>query len=719
MLTANEALRDSLTRHQIYVLRYGGGVRNRVNKLLSDTETTIAERIRGKLSGHKGLTSAADTRRMEAINNTVREIRAEAWGKADELLRDEMTSLAIAEPASLSATFASASPVVLDLSSPAPALLRSIVTSRPFQGRVLREWAAKMADDDIRAIQNQIRVGMVSGDPAAVIVRRIIGTAQANGADGITELSRAQVNSVVRTAVMHITSEARKEFALENSDIISKELYVATLDHVTCLQCAPIDGEIYDVGMGPHPPIHISCFTGDTMISTCSSVSNLYKRRYKGAAVNITTKAGRTLCVTPNHPILTLRGWVAAGDIDRSDKLIPVDALKINVNEHYEDSVDAEFADLFGAVNVSLNPALIANRPTTAEDFHGDGIADSEVDIVSTDGLRWRNVVEMLGQCGKHEGLGFRSAVNPAFVPFRCLTPLFLTANAASHSLMGALGKVRDLLRSGASHAGELLFRAAAQGFAALNENPGYSPLGALDAEMYRYPGGANARPVSGDDSVLFRFGEVDELDGLDGDSSRFQDPSNDAIADSHEFANPLDSHLFDCSKADDVVDLFVSEIDTHVYNLENKDNWYVANGIIAHNCRCIRVPTIDPAFGAERPNKPVTERMLVREYADQNGLGNISDRDRLPRGTKGDFDKFARKRTRELVGPIPASTSYQVWLKSQSAEFQDDVLGKAKGKLFRDGGLSLDKFTHRNGDELTLDELRVRQKAAFEAANL
>ena len=31
-----------------------------------------------------------------------------------------------------------------------------------------------------------------------------------------------------------------------------------------------------------------------------------------------------------------------------------------------------------------------------------------------------------------------------------------------------------------------------------------------------------------------------------------------------------------------------------HVYNLSSKDEWYFANGIISHNCRCDVVPILD-----------------------------------------------------------------------------------------------------------------------------
>jgi hypothetical protein len=39
--------------------------------------------------------------------------------------------------------------------------------------------------------------------------------------------------------------------------------------------------------------------------------------------------------------------------------------------------------------------------------------------------------------------------------------------------------------------------------------------------------------------------------------------------------------------KAVDVLDLVSSEYFGHVYNLETREGWYFANGIITHNCEC------------------------------------------------------------------------------------------------------------------------------------
>lgn len=83
-------------------------------------------------------------------------------------------------------------------------------------------------------------------------------------------------------------------------------------------------------------------------------------------------------------------------------------------------------------------------------------------------------------------------------------------------------------------------------------------------------------------------------------------------------------------------------------------------------------------------------------------------DIDDIPAGTRASMN-----------GQIPADMTYQQWLSKRPAAFQDEVLGKTKGKLFRDGGLKLERFVDRNGQSYTLDELRVRDSAAFQKAGL
>ena len=127
----------------------------------------------------------------------------------------------------------------------------------------------------------------------------------------------------------------------------------------------------------------------------------------------------------------------------------------------------------------------------------------------------------------------------------------------------------------------------------------------------------------------------------------------------------------------------------------------------------------LTPEVIGNRPIREFTKQGLVREYSRQNGLKVQGIRSKLPRGHKGRFDSFAQKRMRELTGRAPAKTTYQEFLGRQSAEFQDDVLGVTRGKLFRNGGLTLDKFVDQSGKLFTLDQLAASHSAAFKAAGV
>ena len=74
-------------------------------------------------------------------------------------------------------------------------------------------------------------------------------------------------------------------------------------------------------------------------------------------------------------------------------------------------------------------------------------------------------------------------------------------------------------------------------------------------------------------------------------------------------------------------------------------------------------------------------------------------------------------------VTTAKADTTYYGWLKRQPAKVQDSIIGPARGKLLRNGGLTADRFAElqlgRNFEPLTLAEMRALEPAAFEKAGL
>lgn len=74
-------------------------------------------------------------------------------------------------------------------------------------------------------------------------------------------------------------------------------------------------------------------------------------------------------------------------------------------------------------------------------------------------------------------------------------------------------------------------------------------------------------------------------------------------------------------------------------------------------------------------------------------------------------------------VGKTSAKTTYYDWLKRQPASVQDSVVGKTKGQLLRNGGLSSGRFAELQLDKfynpLTLEEIRKLEPVAFERIGL
>jgi hypothetical protein len=78
------------------------------------------------------------------------------------------------------------------------------------------------------------------------------------------------------------------------------------------------------------------------------------------------------------------------------------------------------------------------------------------------------------------------------------------------------------------------------------------------------------------------------------------------------------------------------------------------------------------------------------------------------------------RPQVRAIEGVAPMKVqSYPEWLARQPAAVQDDILGSARGALYRSGGVKVEGFVDHAGKTLTLDQLRKRDDAAFRQAGL
>lgn len=390
--TANEEFLDAMIRHQIGLMRLSGSVRNEIIAILDATEKDIRQQIAHRMRRSLPSDNIAASR-IRSLEKIIKNIRGQAFEDITAIWVREMKNLVKAEPLFVDMAVKTVSPVTLSTAIPAIADLVALVATSPFEGRVLRDWAKNIAAADLNRIMGQVRIGIVQGEGSAAIARRVVGTAALRGANGVTQITRANAAALTRTMVNHFSNQAKRMFYEANKDILSEELYVATLDSRTTAICRSLDGRTFPVGIGPIPPLHFAC--------------------------------------------------------------------------------------------------------------------------------------------------------------------------------------------------------------------------------------------------------------------------------------------------------------------------------------RSVRVGILDGQVLGRRPTKSSTDKQLLREYTDSQGLPRVSSRGALPRGHRGSFDNFSRRRVRELTGTVPADVTYDDFLKRQTRDFQDEVLGTTKARLWRRGGLTLDKFVNRQGDELTLSQLARSDAGAFRAAGL
>ncbi|PCI54150.1 MAG: hypothetical protein COB36_10690 [Alphaproteobacteria bacterium] len=261
-MALNDDILDAEVRHAIYLQRYGGGVSNRILALLNRTEADVIQ----KMARLEGITDFK-SKRFNTLLDSIRATRKKAYTEAGESLKDEAVDLAQYEAGFQVALLNKTIPIQWNVVLPSKELLRAAVTSRPFQGRLLKEWVKGMEAREFVLLKDQLRIGMVEGETLPQIIRRVRGTKALNYVDGLFGKSRREVDALVRTAVNHVHNAARNEVGIANRDLIKGVEWVSTLDGRTTAICRARDNNVYPVDSGPRPPAHIRCRSTVTFVT--------------------------------------------------------------------------------------------------------------------------------------------------------------------------------------------------------------------------------------------------------------------------------------------------------------------------------------------------------------------------------------------------------------------------------------------------------------------
>lgn len=127
-----------------------------------------------------------------------------------------------------------------------------------------------------------------------------------------------------------------------------------------------------------NPAWRVECLPGDTLVSG-GVIRAAHRRWFEGALVEVVTASGRKFSATPNHPMLTRRGWVAAGQLREGDDLIGYRGQQHlgTLGDNHVTAPPSTISQIFGAIAQVGNVERIHGR---SDDFHGDG-GNCDVDV--------------------------------------------------------------------------------------------------------------------------------------------------------------------------------------------------------------------------------------------------------------------------------------------------------------------------------------------------
>lgn len=305
----------------------------------------------------------------------------------------------------------------------------------------------------------------------------------------------------------------------------------------------------------------IFCFTGDTKVESPSPIEKGYRREYSGPLVTIRTASGNELTGTPNHPILTDKGWVALGLLREGDNVISRSSIedeRPGRNPNVEDE-PATFAEVFRSLLLS-DSSRAERVKTVGMDFHGDGSC-GEVDIVTT-------------------ARGLRAGVN-APLQEHLVKHDFVRRDLEPHALMshGAPVNLRISGYASSISGPDLPTELAHSRPVLVGINPSLASTLSGGVELLSPVGaGVSDVAVAGSSGLTSGTESAAAKLGLEGTVAN-PDGGGDFI----EAAFPFEV------AADRIVHVLRTHTDErsvrHVYNLQTQDHYYIANNIIAHNC--------------------------------------------------------------------------------------------------------------------------------------
>ena len=393
------------------------------------------------------------------------------------------------------------------------------------------------------------------------------------------------------------------------------DLYEVLRHPAPCRVCAIYSGRVYSKsGTNPNYPslaqafgkvdpagpdvlsntylnIHPNCLVPGGFV-LAEGVMAHTRRHYRGEVITLRTASGNEIAVTPNHPILTDAGFVPAGALHEGAKIIEATGEYARFFRQAPNNINTPTApDKIGHSFMKSSGGAACRVVGTAEQFHGDGIPDSEVDIVFSDSLR-RDKADPVASEPIGE-LRFPTAKLGVFSLYAKCAPFknFLGSFHAPDGRMGGGGFVTVVKRisehfellSNMSRRTSAFFRNFGKRFSLIVKRKKMFKLFTMAFKVFfghTIPRFTASTPARSRKSIV-GFGA---FDGVSSDAELLCNlRTGEPLADERLQYFASNNVLI----VSNLTHIETSFYDGYVYNLETKYGFYTYNNIVTHNCLC------------------------------------------------------------------------------------------------------------------------------------
>lgn len=409
-------------------------------------------------------------------------------------------------------------------------------------------------------------------------------------ADRLAAVSDMNETSAVRNAKTMYTAAQNggRQDSYERAEsmgIKGKKVWLATLDHHTRASHRALDGQ--EVGIkeefsnglmypgDPHgePAEVYNCFIGDTKIASDCKIIRSYKHKYEGDVISIKTAGGVEFSCTPNHPILTLRGWIPVKLLNQGDNILVAFGSGKEVVRRNPD-INHAFPRI-DTIHKFIYESGGKRACTLSVNFHGD-VPTSDVEIITQKRLLKKSLNSSIFD---RDRKFFFVNSNKSFVSKCSFMKHFRSVWFSSFRNICSMSKLLPIFKRSLRH----------------------SKIHGL-------------RPVA-----LFYPGRIE--------------PADNSVSGSTELLRKCLNGFTGVVFSDKIVNVDVNSCSTHVYNLQTENGYYFVNSIIpqkhekangifaiAHNCRCRTIEIFPEQDFSEFERNSRLEDMTYDEWKESHG---------------------------------------------------------------------------------------------------